>query len=119
MTEIAKRTGDTVTRYRVRSIAPLQAGKMMGGCCLGIALAAVTAICVIETILFIASTLQGRPITTSGIPIYLLLMVAFAALYGALGFIIGTGSALFYNALSKHLGGLELELISQDKDTPP
>ncbi len=118
MTETANGTEKTVMRYRLARVAPLQAGKLMGGSCLGIALAAGAAICVIETILFIASTLQGRPITTSGIPIYLLLMIAFAVLYGVIGFIIGTGSALFYNALSKYLGGLELELISQDKDTP-
>lgn len=49
----------------------------------------------------------------------LFLIFLFPVFYGLIGFIVGGCSALFYNFISKFVGGLELELTAQNKDTPP
>lgn len=120
MTDTANRTGDTVMRYRIKRIAPLQAGKIMGAYMFAFAFVGVL---IVAGFFFLASSLpllvaDEQPATVHFNP-PLFLIGLFPALYGLIGFIIGILGSLIYNLISKYLGGLELELTAQPKDTPP
>lgn len=104
-------------RYRITRIAPMQAGKITAAYMFAFALVGVL---IIAGFLFLASSLhafilKGEP--TAFPPLFLIGLIP--ALYGLLGFIIGIVGSLIYNLISKYLGGLELELTAQNKDTPP
>ena len=102
---------------KLKRIAPIQAGKMIGALYAIGTLIFVPFVMLFMTIGAVASRGQtgAAPLPLMfGMGIGFVLLIQF--IYGALGFIFGCLAAAIYNLIAKPLGGFELEFEAK---TPP
>ncbi len=103
---------------RLRRIAPLQAGKMIGALYALGSLLVIPFVLLFMTVGTMAARSQGG--NMAALPILFGMGMGFVVfvpvIYGILGFIFGCIGALIYNLLAKPLGGFAVEFES---DTPP
>ena len=99
---------------RIKRIAPLQAGKMMGilyACC-GLIFLPIFALAGVAG----AFAQQARQTQAAGVPPALMAVMMFGfgifmpVFYGIFGFIFGIISAAIYNLIARWIGGIEVEV---------
>jgi hypothetical protein len=104
---------------KLKRIAPVQAGKMIGALYALFSLIFVPFILLFMTIGSMAARSQGGNVPA--LPFMFGMGVGFVVfipvIYGVLGFIFGALAALIYNLLAKPLGGFALEFESDQ--VPP
>jgi len=107
-------------QVKLRRIAPLQAGKMLGVFYAAFSLLFVPFMLFFVMLGSVAAKAQGQA-ALPGMGIFLgfgaigLLFVP--VIYGAMGFVFGALAALLYNLLAGWLGGLDLTF--ETKEEPP
>src|SRR4051812_3286370 len=102
---------------RIKRIAPLQAGKMLGVLygCLGLIFLPFFALAAL-----VGAFAQHAGHSSDGAPAAILggLMLGFGlfmpVIYGAMGFIVGVIGAAIYNLISGWIGGIEVEIEQVD-----
>jgi Transmembrane domain of unknown function (DUF3566) len=94
------------TTKRVKRIAPLQLGKIMGLCYGIMGLCFCPIFLVISFFAPHASNQQGASVFAFGTAFALLMPV----FYGVMGFVLGIISAFVYNIIAKWIGGIEVEV---------
>ena len=102
---------------KLKRIAPVQAGKMIG------ALYALMSLLFVPFFLFfmtVGSLAARQSGNTAAAPLMFGMGIGFVVfvpvIYGVLGFVFGALGALIYNLLAKPLGGFALEF---EPETPP
>lgn len=104
-------------KLKLKGIAPIQAGKMLG------AFYGLFSLLIVP-FMFVAMAMGGLAARSQGagaapaMPLMLGMGAGFALvipfLYAALGFVFGALAALLYNWLSRWLGGLELDFEASE-----
>ena len=100
----------TTTSRRLKSITPLQAGKMLGALHGGMALLFVPFFLLFALVgSFLPKTADAPP-PAAMLAIGLGLAILMPVFYAATGFVMGLLGALVYNLIAKWFGGIEFEV---------
>jgi len=102
-------------KRRIKRVAPLQAGKMLGVlyACMGLIFLPFSALAALAGV-FPQQTQQAQ--ATSGAPMAIAagMMIGFGVLmpviYGVMGFVFGVIGAAIYNLIAGWIGGIEVEV---------
>ena len=100
-------------KRRIKRVAPLQAGKMLGVlyACMGLIFLPFIGIAALAGAF--AQQAQGQssgPAATIGIALMIVFGLFIPVMYGVMGFLAGVIGAAIYNLFAKWIGGIEVEV---------
>ncbi|HTB80437.1 MAG TPA: DUF3566 domain-containing protein [Opitutaceae bacterium] len=99
-----------LTKRRIKSITPLQLGKMLAIIYGGMSLLFIPFFLLFGVIASMAPKVHGGPPLPAIFGFGLGFALLFPLIYAAMGFVLGVIGAFIYNLVAKWIGGIEVEV---------
>lgn len=100
----------SANKRRIKSITPLQLGKMLAVIYGGMSLIFIPFFLLFGVIASLAPKVQGGPPLPAIFGFGLGFAILFPLIYAAMGFVLGIIGAFIYNLVAKWIGGIEVEV---------